>query len=162
MFQNFYLFSKHLLLTWVVLYLFLSGNPASAAQSQAEFNIKGGRVKKDNIFNIFFGRVPLMPTETGTIIIDAFWDKNGNGQRDEGEPSLDKGVVCVLDEIEYPVPAFIPGLENGMNYLLECSGVHLSESVKKKNIFIKRRGQIIKVDLPCRPPQPFQASSHPE
>lgn len=121
-----------------------------ADQAGAEFNIKEDGVKKDNIFNLFFGGAPLMPTENGTLIIDAFLDKNENRQWDEGEPPLEKAIICVVDDIEYPVPAFIPGLENGSNYSLRCTGTEYTPSLNIKSIFIKKRGEIIKIDVPCQ------------
>lgn len=123
-----------------------------AAQSEAEFNIKNEGLKKDNIFNLFFGGAPLMPTENGIVIIDAYLDLNNNQLWDTGEKPLDKAVICVLDDIEYPVPAFIPGLENGANYSLKCMSSEYEPTVKQKNIFIKKRGEIIKIDVPCRLP----------
>ena len=128
------------------------GQSAWADEAGAEFNIKNEGVKKDNIFNLFFGGAPLMPTENGTVIIDAYLDLNDNQLWDTGEKPLDKVVICVLDDIEYPVPAFIPGLENGTNYLLKCTSTEYDTSIKKKNIFIKKRGEIIKIDVPCRLP----------
>ena len=114
---------------------------AWADEAGAEFNIKNEGVKKDNIFNLFFGGAPLMPTENGTVIIDAYLDLNDNQLWDTGEKPLDKVVICVLDDIEYPVPAFIPGLENGTNYSLKCKSSEYEPSMKQKNIFIKKKGR---------------------
>lgn len=125
---------------------------AWADEAGAEFNIKNEGVKKDNIFNLFFGGAPLMPTENGTVIIDAYLDENDNHQWDSGEKPLEKAVLCILDDIEYPVPAFIPGLENGTNYSLKCTSAEYEASLKQKSIFIKKRGEIIKIDVPCRVP----------
>jgi hypothetical protein len=146
------------LLAWlfsgVVVAATLTGSAFGEETTQKEFNIKGEGVRKENIFNLFFGAAPMMPTEHGTVILDAFFDENENQQWDEGEKALDRQITCVVDEIEYPVPAFIPGLENGMNYTLACSGKGFTPLVRKKNIFIKKRGQIIKIELPCLPDQP--------
>lgn len=131
--------------------------PVWADESETEFNIKNEGVKKDNIFNLFFGGAPLMPTENGTVIIDAFLDNNNNQQWDDGEIPLEKGVICVLDNIEYPLPAFIPGLENGTNYPLSCSSKEYDLSVKQKSVFIKKRGEIIKIDVPCQILEPHTA-----
>ena len=126
--------------------------PAStwAAKSSEEFNVEGGAVKKENLFNLFFGAAPLMPTQHGTLIVEAYNDKNDNQQRDLGEESLDKAVVCIVEEITYPVPAFIPGLDNGMNYTLLFEGDKFQPSIKRKDVFIKKRGQIIRIEIPCR------------
>jgi hypothetical protein len=128
------------------------GQSAWADQAGAEFNIKNEGVNKDNIFNLIFGGAPLMPTENATVIIDAYLDENNNQQWDSGEKSLGNTVLCVLDEIEYALPAFIPGLENGTNYALKCTSNEYEPSLKQKNIFIKKRGEIIKIDVPCRVP----------
>ncbi|ABA88871.1 hypothetical protein Pcar_1627 [Syntrophotalea carbinolica DSM 2380] len=139
----------------------LSGitQPVWADESETEFNIKNEGVKKDNIFNLFFGGAPLMPTENGTVIIDAFLDDNNNQKWDDGEIPLEKAVVCVLDNVEYPLPAFIPGLENGTNYPLSCSSAEYDLSVKQKSVFIKKRGEIIKIDIPCQPTEQRTAMS---
>jgi hypothetical protein len=128
----------------------LAGAVASAAETHEEFNIKGGAVKKENLFNLFFGHVPMMPTQRGTVIIEAYHDRNDNQRRDEGEEKLDKAITCILDEVEYSIPAFIPGLENGMNYTILFEGGRFQPVVAKKDIFIKKRGQIIRIELPCR------------
>jgi hypothetical protein len=128
----------------------VDGSAASAAETHEEFNIKGGAVKKENLFNLFFGHVPMMPTQRGTVIIEAYHDRNDNQRRDEGEEKLDKAITCILDEVEYSIPAFIPGLENGMNYTILFEGGRFQPVVAKKDIFIKKRGQIIRIELPCR------------
>lgn len=92
-----------------------------------------------------------MPTQHGTVIVEAYHDKNDNQLRDVGEESLDQAVVCIVEEIVYPIPAFIPGLDNGMNYTLLFEGEGFQPSIKQKDIFIKKRGQIIRIDVPCRP-----------
>lgn len=128
----------------------VDGSAASAAETHEEFNIKGGAVKKENLFNLFFGHVPMMPTQRGTVIIEAYHDRNDNQRRDEGEEKLDKAITCILDEVEYSIPAFIPGLENGMNYTILFEGGRFQPVVAQKDIFIKKRGQIIRIELPCR------------
>lgn len=121
-----------------------------SAKSSEEFNVEGGAVKKENLFNLFFGGAPLMPTQHGTVIVEAYHDKNDNKLRDVGEESLDQAVVCIVEEIVYPIPAFIPGLDNGMNYTFLFEGEGFQPSIKQKDIFIKKRGQIIRIDVPCR------------
>lgn len=129
-----------ILLSVAVFNLSCEVRSAWADEAGAEFNIKNEGIKKDNIFNLFFGGAPLMPTENGTVIIDAYLDLNDNQLWDTGEKPLDKVVICVLDGVEYPVPAFIPGLENGTNYSLKCTSSEYEPSVKNKNIFIKKGG----------------------
>jgi hypothetical protein len=138
------------LLQVLLLALLLVPSTGWAAKSNTEFNVEGGAVKKENLFNLFFGGAPLMPTQHGTVIVEAYHDKNDNQLRDVGEESLDKVVVCIVEEIVYPVPAFIPGLDNGMNYIFLFEGEGFQPSIKKKNVFIKKRGQIIRIDVPCR------------
>lgn len=123
---------------------------ALAAKSSEEFNVEGGAVKKENLFNLFFGGAPLMPTQRGTVILEAYHDKNDNQRRDSGEESLDQAVVCIVEEIVYPIPAFIPGLDNGMNYTFLFEGEDFQPSFKQREVFIKKRGQIIRIDVPCR------------
>ncbi len=137
-----------LILLLVFLLMPLSG---WSAKSSEEFNVEGGSVKKENLFNLFFGGAPLMPTQHGTVIVEAYHDKNDNKLRDVGEESLDQAVICIIEEIVYPIPAFIPGLDNGMNYTILFEGEGFQPSIKKKDVFIKKRGQIIRIDVPCRP-----------
>ncbi|APG26780.1 hypothetical protein A7E78_02255 [Syntrophotalea acetylenivorans] len=122
-----------------------------SAKSSEEFNVEGGSIKKENLFNLFFGGAPLMPTQHGTVIVEAYHDKNDNKLRDAGEESLDQAIICIVEEIVYQIPAFIPGLDNGMNYTFLFEGEGFQPSIKQKNVFIKKRGQIIRIDVPCRP-----------
>lgn len=130
--------------------LLIAPTAALAAKSSEEFNVEGGAVKKENLFNLFFGGAPLMPTQRGTVIVEAYHDKNDNQRRDSGEESLDKVVVCIVEEVVYPIPAFIPGLDNGMNYTFLFEGEDFQPSFKQREVFIKKRGQIIRIDVPCR------------
>lgn len=152
------------MLLWCIAVPAMAGaaGTAQADDTEAEFNIKDEGVKKGNIFDIIFGSAPLMPTENGTLIIDSYLDENDNQKWDEGEKPLDKAIMCVVDEIEYLVPAFIPGLENGTNYSLKFSGNEYEPSLKQKNIFIKKRGEIIKIDVPCRLPTASPKTQEPQ
>jgi hypothetical protein len=135
--------------------VFLGTSPVFAeGESHEEFNIKDGSVKKENLFNLFFGHIPMMPTQRGTVIIEAFHDVNGNQRRDEGEEKLNKVISCIVDEVEYDLPAFIPGLDNGKNYTILFEGSHFQPVEAKRDVFIKKRGQIIRIDLPCREGSP--------
>ncbi len=138
------------LLQVLLLALFLVPSSSWSAKSSEEFNVEGGAVKKGNLFNLFLGGAPLMPTQHGTVIVEAYHDKNDNQLRDVGEESLDQVVVCIVEEIVYLIPAFIPGLDNGMNYTFLFEGDGFQPSIKQKEVFIKKRGQIIRIDVPCR------------
>lgn len=138
------------LLRVLVVILLMVPSTTSAAKSNEEFNVEGGAIKKENLFNLFFGGAPMMPTQHGTVIVEAYHDKNDNQQRDSGEESLDKAVVCIVEEIIYSIPAFIPGLDNGMNYTFLFEGEDFQPAFKQKEVFIKKRGQVIRIDVPCR------------
>lgn len=138
----------------------LSAPSARAAESHEEFNLEKGRVGKENLFNLIFGSVPSMPTERGILVIDAFHDRNGNGQRDADEDDLSQEVFCLVDDVEYLVPAFIPGLALDGSYQVLCAGDRFRPDVSEKNIFIRSRGEIIQLDIPCSPMSQSTGSSH--
>ncbi len=138
------------LLQVLLVALLLVPSSGWSAKGSEEFNVEGGAVKKENLFNLLFGGAPLMPTQHGTVIVEAYHDKNDNQLRDLGEESLDQAVVCIVEEIVYPIPAFIPGLDNGMNYTFLFEGDGFQPSIKQKEVFIKKRGQIIRINVPCR------------
>lgn len=107
--------------------------------------------KKGNILNIVLDKAPAMSTERGTLIIEAFWDTNSNSLWDEEEISLKGQISCELDNIDYPVPAFIPALDYNARYKLSCQGnVQYQPTLSQENVLIARRGQIIKLSIPCR------------
>lgn len=106
--------------------------------------------KKGNLFNLFFEAAPKLPTDHGTLIIDAFFDKNGNSRRDPGELDLRKEISCRVDGIDYPVPAFIPGLKYNERYRVVCSGTRFHPVRGTRNVLIAERGEIIKIDLACK------------
>jgi hypothetical protein len=122
---------------------------AQGAETHKSFNLDHSQPGKGNIFNLFFGPPPPMATERGTLIIDAFEDKNGNGRKDDGENDIDKGISCSVDGIDYTLPAFIPGLTYNNSYDVLCHGGEFVPEVPSKNILIERRGQILRVALPC-------------
>ena len=66
------------------------------------------REKKGNIFNMIFGSAPSMPTERGLLLINAYYDENGNQVKDPGEQELRNEIVCRVDGIQYRIPAFHP------------------------------------------------------
>ena len=83
-------------------------------------------------------------------MIDAYFDKNGNGRRDAGEEDLDREIFCLVDDIEYDVPAFIPGLAYRGSYKMLCAGERYAPAITKEELFIERHGQIVRIDIPCR------------
>lgn len=123
--------------------------PAERPPESLDIHEDAGR--KETILDLVFGSTPAPPTEKGTLVVDAFDDKNGNGKRDTDEPALVKEIVCTVDKINYPVPAFIPGLDYNGRYEVRCSGERWQPKVPEDNIFIERRGAVIEIDLPCRP-----------
>ncbi|MCD6526469.1 MAG: hypothetical protein J7K75_05730 [Desulfuromonas sp.] len=107
--------------------------------------------KKGNILNIILDKAPELSTERGTLIIEAFLDNNSNSLWDDDEQSLKGQVSCVLDDIDYPIPAFIPALDYNARYKLSCQGNnHYQPTLSQKNVLVARRGQIIKLSIPCR------------
>ena len=105
--------------------------------------------KKETILDLIFGSEAKLPTERGILIIDAFEDLNKNGVQDNTEPVLSNQVSCTIDEINYSVPAFIPGLNYNDRYTVRCSSESYSIYSPPKDIFIERRGHVIEISLPC-------------
>ena len=138
----------------------LPASQALSAETQEEFNLEKSRIKEDNILNLIFGSAPPMPTQRGILIIDAFHDSNGNGLREAGEEDLRQEIFCLVDDIEYDVPAFIPGLDLDGSYRVLCAGDDFQPKASEKNVFVRRRGEIIRLDLPCNPLPHSTGSSH--
>lgn len=122
----------------------------SADETHTEFNVRKDSEKKGNIFELVFGSAPPLATQRGTLLIDAYFDTNDNGSRDPGESALNQEIFCLVDDIEYNVPAFIPGLAYRGSYKILCAGERYEPAIKREDLFIERRGQIIRVDIPCR------------
>ena len=115
--------------------------------------------KKGNILNIVLDKAPMMSTERGTLVIEAFLDLNRNQQRDEAEPDLYDVISCTLDEIDYAIPAFIPALDYNARYKLSCQGTaEFQPTINQKNVLIARRGQIINMVIPCRSTVPEETN----
>jgi hypothetical protein len=123
--------------------------PAGAATT-GEYNLNRNRAPEQNLLNLIFGSAPPLATQRGILVIDAFVDLNGNGQRDPGEPDLPGQLSCALDGKDYSVPAFIPGLKYEGTYQLNCQGPSFQPDLPKHDLFIAQRGEIIRIDLPCR------------
>lgn len=122
----------------------------SAAETQTEFNLRENAGRKGNLFNLIFGPVPPLATERGILLLDAYHDRNGNGRRDAGEDDLDREIFCLVDDIEYDVPAFIPGLAYRGSYRILCAGDRYAPAITREDLFIERHGQIVRIDIPCR------------
>lgn len=137
----------------LVLVFLLPGGNARGQEEESEseqFTIEERPGGRGNILNLFFGTPPELPTERGKIIIQAFHDENGNNQRDPDEKSLHDDIVCTVDDIEYRVPAFIPGLDLSGHYEVSCEGEKYLPMLLEPQIFIERRGQIIRIEVPCQ------------
>lgn len=129
--------------------LILTGSPATAAPD-TEYNLDRNRAPQENLLSLIFGSAPPLATERGILVIDAFADLNGNGRRDPGEIDLSGLLRCSLDGIDYTIPAFIPGLKYEGNYKLSCQGASFQPDLAQPDLFIGRRGAIIRLDIPCR------------
>lgn len=125
--------------------------PAPGADDGERFDLERDHPARENILNLIFGSTPEMATERGILVIDAFFDRNGNGEQDAAEETLLREVVCHLDGIDYAVPAFIPGLAYDGSYRLRCTGSRYQPRLAGRNIFVRRRGEIIRLNLPCDP-----------
>ncbi|MEA3464772.1 MAG: hypothetical protein U9R29_01925 [Thermodesulfobacteriota bacterium] len=114
------------------------------------------REKKGNILNIILDKSPQVSTERGTLIVEAYYDKNNNQQWDNDEYDLKGEITCTLDNISYQIPAFIPALDYNARYKISCQGSkHYQPTKAQKNVLISRRGQIINMAIPCHP-VPYQ------
>jgi len=125
----------------------------SAGQTQARFNLKQGEhgeAPQKSIFELTFGSIPEMATERGILVIDAFFDEDGDMEHGPDEDTLHGQIQCQIDEIDYSVPAFIPGLDYQETYELDCRGKRYQPQVNEDLVFIRKRGQIVQIDLPCR------------
>jgi len=109
---------------------------------------------RETILDLVFGSTPALPTEHGTLVLDAFIDADGDGRHGANESALVGEITCTVDNIEYPVPAFIPGLDYNGRYEVRCTGTNYLPTVNESNILIERRGAVIEIDLPCRPALP--------
>jgi len=110
------------------------------------------REPEESILDLTFGAPPPLATERGILIIDAFFDRNGNGRHDPGEDVLKDVITCTLDGIDYKVPAFIPGLDYQETFELSCRGDDYLPILADSQVFVGKRGQILHLNLPCRRP----------
>lgn len=108
------------------------------------------RNEVEEVFNLIFGSAPPMATERGILVLEAYHDRNGDQSRGPEEEELENEIVCRIDEIDYSVPAFIPGLEYNGTYQMRCGGELFKPVSDQKTLFIKHRGEILHLALPCR------------
>jgi len=134
------------LLAFLLLALPAGGAPAT----DEEYTLSHHRAPEENLLSLIFGSPPPLATQRGILLIDAFADLNGNGRRDPGEADLGGQLSCILDGIDYTVPAFIPGLKYEGSYQLVCQGASFQPALAQHDLFIAQRGEIIRLDLPCR------------
>lgn len=142
----------HVVLLLTTGFMFMLPWTAGAAEQQTNYKLREkdrGAAPKESIFDLTFGSPRRMATERGILVIDAFFDSNGNLAYDPDEDMLNSDVSCKLDGINYPVPAFIPGLEYQETFELTCEGQRYSPQLTEDMVFIRKRGQVLKVSLPC-------------
>ena len=109
------------------------------------------REKKGNILNIILDKSPQISTERGTLIVEAYFDKNNNQHWNNDEYTLKGEITCTLDNIDYQIPAFIPALDYNARYKISCQGSDRYQPTRdQKNVLIARRGQIINMTIPCQ------------
>lgn len=106
--------------------------------------------RQGNILNIVLGRSPERSTERGTLVMEAYHDGNGDGEYTEGEELLRNEITCVVDDVTYTLPAFIPGLDYNARYQIKCQGTQVYEPTNvSKHVLVARRGEIISISIPC-------------
>ncbi len=127
----------------------VSPTPAAEEQQQTSYGIEDQAAKRETLLDIIFGSRPKRATERGILVIDAYEDANNNGVRDEDELDLRNEIICSVDRIDYIVPAFIPGLDYNGRYKARCFGEKFYPRIPNNDIFIRNRGYIIEIDLPC-------------
>ncbi|MFO7830893.1 MAG: hypothetical protein R6V18_02780 [Desulfuromonadaceae bacterium] len=157
--------ASHLHKVWlpciVVIAILFSAHPV---MSQTEANLNENRSEESfekeesvdppgrqgNILNIVLGSIPERSTERGTLVMEAYHDADGNGKYTEGEELLRNKISCVVDDVRYNLPAFIPGLDYNARYRIKCQGKQEYEpTAVSKNVLVARRGEIISISIPC-------------
>lgn len=141
--------------------LLLAVPALGAATTSGEYNLDRNHAPEQNWLSLIFGSAPPMATQRGILVIDAFADLNGNGRRDPGETDLSGQLSCTLDGVDYPIPAFIPGLKYEGSYKLACKGAAFQPDLPSHELFIAQRGEIIRLDLPCRKTDPPTSPAAP-
>jgi len=106
--------------------------------------------RQGNILNIVLGSTPERSTERGTLVMEAYHDADGNGKYSDDEELLRNEISCVVDDVRYTLPAFIPGLDYNARYKIKCQGKRKYEpTAVSKNVLVARRGEIISISIPC-------------
>ncbi|ALC15427.1 hypothetical protein DSOUD_0639 [Desulfuromonas soudanensis] len=144
-------FRRCLLLASLLGVMGVTAGAARGSEPQAEFNVGAPQPPKESVIQVIFGLPLAMPTERGTLVLEAFFDRNGNGLQEAGEEDLPGELTCSVDGIDYGLPAFIPGLKRNGNFEIRCRGERFAPTGTSRDVFIERRGQIVRVDLPCLP-----------
>jgi hypothetical protein len=119
-------------------------------KAPGRYEIIEKRPGEESIFDITFGSPPPLATERGILIIDAYNDLNNNQLQDDNELPLAEEISCRLGGIDYRVPAFIPGLGYNDSYSVTCSGQTYQPTKEQPEVFIEKRGQVIRLNIPCR------------
>lgn len=122
---------------------------SAATQPPTSFKKQLRKMPRESLFDITFGSPPPLATERGILIIEAYNDLNANQKRDPDEPELTDQVSCRVGDQDYQVPAFIPGLDYNQTYTVACTGKTYHPVNTSPDIFIEKRGQIIRLNLPC-------------
>jgi len=142
----------------------LAAEPEPSPQPATTYHKQLREMPRETLFDVTFGSPPPLVTERGILIIEAYHDLNANQQRDPEEPELTNQVSCRVGERDYQVPAFIPGLGYNETYTVACTGEAFQPHSSRPDVFIEKRGQIIRLELPCvaAAPQPqAPAATHP-
>jgi len=116
---------------------------ACKAEADETFSKEKPPQEGESVLDAVFGSAPPLPTQHGLLIIKAYNDDNNNRKRDKGESELTGDLFCLVDDVEYSVPAFIPGLEPGTPYPVLCAGEQFTPSKSKETVLFRYKGEII-------------------
>jgi len=144
---------KYSLILCALLTALAAWSPVVAGEQHTSFNVHKndqGEAPRESIFDLTFGSAPRLATERGILVIDAFFDADGDMLHGPDEDTLSDDIQCTVNDIDYQVPAFIPGLDYQETYELNCKGERYHPQVNEELVFIRKRGQVINIDLPCR------------
>lgn len=140
----------------------LAHSPALGQQeAPEEFGIRKPTPRKETVLDLIFGSAPERATQRGILVIDAYEDLDNDGSKDEHEPELVNEITCQIDNIEYSVPAFIPGLDYNNRYEVRCRGDSYFPTMPDREILVEHRGHVIEIDLPCRRSEKSSAKPPP-
>jgi len=139
------------------------------AEPDETFSNEKPKSEEESVLDAVFGSAPPLPTQHGLLIIKAYHDENGNQKRDKGETEVTGDLFCLVDEVEYTIPAFIPGLDPGTPYPVLCSGEQFAPSKTKETVLFRYKGEIITLLIAGTPVEevsvqkssPVMISRHP-